>query len=81
MKSAVQKIAKLDNVIVDVKVSEISQKNEFLGVVSINQFNPEKMVANGGPVTKKGVSVQALGSTYDEAYNNVLEKATELLGL
>ena len=79
--SAVEKIANLDNVIVEVKVSEITGKGEFLGHVNMNKFNPDKMVTNGGPVTKKGVSVSALGKSYDEAYNNALEKAVKLMGL
>lgn len=82
MTTAVQKIAELNHVNVSVKVSEISGKNGvFLGQVELGHYDPEKFIPNGGPVTLKGVSVQALGNTYDDAYNNVLEKAVELMGL
>ena len=32
-------------------------------------------------VTKKGVSVEAIASSYDGAYDAALERATDLLGL
>ena len=81
MSNAITKIAKLDNLMVDVKVSEISGKNQFLGRANLSHFNPNQSVPNGGPVTKKAVNVEALGVSYDEAYNNVLERAVQLMGL
>jgi hypothetical protein len=81
MNEAIKKIAALEDVILEVNVSEISGKGQFLGKVNLSRFNSEKFIPNGGPVTKKGVSVSALGTSYDEAYNNVLERAVELMGL
>jgi hypothetical protein len=79
--SAVEKIAKLDNVIVNVKVSATAGSENFIGFVTLNQFDPDKMQANGGPIARKVVDIQAMGSTYDEAFNNALERAVQLMGL
>lgn len=81
MNDAIKKVASLKNVIVDVNVSQISGQGEFLGKISMNQYNPDKFIPNGGPVTLKGVSTSALGKTYDEAYVNAIAKAVELMGL
>ena len=85
MSKAVEKLAALDNIIIDVKVNQVTtaktDPKEFVGIASINRFDPKNLIPNGGPTTVKGVSVQALGGTYDKAYENVLEKAVSLLGL
>ncbi len=78
-----QKLADLKNVIIDVKVNEtkVSGEPTFIGQVNMNQYNPEVFIPNGGPVTLKGVSTSALGKSYEEAYDNALAKAVELMGL
>lgn len=78
-----QKLADLKNVIIDVKVNEakVGGTPTFVGQVNMNQYDPEKFVPNGGPVTLKGVSTSALGGSYEEAYDNALEKAVALMGL
>lgn len=81
MSTAVEKLSKLENVLLDVNVSEISGKDEFLGTAKVVLFDPNNMIPNGGPVTKKDVNVRALGESYDVAYNNALERAVSLLGL
>lgn len=79
MNKAIEKLSKLENVLMNVDVNTV--KDQYLGVAKIVLFNPEQMIPNGGPVTKKDINVRALGSSFDEAYNNVLEKAVALLGL
>jgi hypothetical protein len=81
MSSSVEKIAQLDNVIVEVKVSEVAGKQEFVGFCTLNQFDPDNFQPNGGPIAKKVVNIQAMGDTYDNAYTNVLDKAVALMGL
>lgn len=81
MSEAVKKLSKLENVLLDVNVSAVSGKEEFIGTAKVVIFNPKEMIPNGGPVTIKDINVRSLGVSYDEAYNNVLERAVTLLGL
>lgn len=84
MNEAVVKLSKLENVLLDVNVSEISGKSgngTFLGTAKVVLFDPNNMIPNGGPITKKDVNVRALGDNYDDAYNNALARAVSLLGL
>lgn len=82
MSSAVSKLAELKDVMIEVDVSGASGiEDQFIGRANVSRFNPDKFVTNGGPVTVKAVSVKAMGKSYDEAYNNVLERAVSLLGL
>jgi hypothetical protein len=81
MSNAVERFSELKNIIVDVKVSAIAGKAEFVGNASVSLFNPEKMIQSGGPVTVKGVNTCAVATTYEGAYEAVLEKAAQLLGI
>lgn len=81
MNGAIQKIAELDHVIVDVNVQSVQGQTNFVGFCTLNTFDPSKMIDRGGPVTKKTIKVQALGDTYDDAYSKVLNRAVELMGL
>lgn len=79
--TSVEKIAKLSNVIVNVKVSASAGSEKFVGFATLNHFDPERTQPNGGPIAKKVVDVQAIGNSYDDAFNNALDKAVLLMGL
>lgn len=81
MSDVIKKLADLDNVIIDVKISAQQNKAEYLGMATVSIFDPNNHIPNGGPCTKKQVNVQAEGVDYNDAYDQVLNRAVELLGL
>lgn len=76
-------INELENVLVNVKVKEIPTKEDsvFEADAQANLFDPEKMLPQGGPVTKKSVQFNVRGKTFDEARENALNLMEVLLGL
>lgn len=74
-----EKLSKVENLVLNVKLNKVN--DEFLAQVSASIFNPEKFIPNGGPVTIKQISVEAMGETFQEAKRNGLSEAAELLGL
>ena len=81
--SLIKKISELDNVQLQINTSatQVSGKEKFVTNVQFGHFDPENMVHNGGPVTKKGLTLNVLGDSFEEAESNALKKVLTFMKL
>lgn len=75
------KIAGLENVSIQYTTSQISGSDGYVTNMQFGQFNPEVMVNNGGPVTKKGITFNVIGDSFEDAEIKALQKVITFMKL